>query len=303
MDEELIVKYIRTKNKIRKITTYKENGELRRYHETVASYLRKNVSNSIFAKAYVPRSSIFKNARAHLYNDVFLKMDIKNFFPSLNHEYLSEKLYYEVNKNTSISRKECYDIIRRCSTSERGLPLGLVTSPSLANLYMKEFDGLLYGQIKKMGLKNPIYTRYADDMVISFQHGKSDEKNVELIQTEVEKLLKRIHLKLNKNKTKVVDLGKSNHVRITGVSITKDVNNYRHISVGRKTKNTLFWKAINLYDQEEKDYLQIAHLKGMYSFVLSVEKKNVEACYSAKMKELIKERGFDSLKELIQDLG
>ena len=105
MDEELIVKYIRTKNKIRKITTYKENGELRRYHETVASYLRKNVSNSIFAKAYVPRSSIFKNARAHLYNDVFLKMDIKNFFPSLNHEYLSEKLYYEVNKNTSIAEK------------------------------------------------------------------------------------------------------------------------------------------------------------------------------------------------------
>lgn len=33
MNEQLTVKYIKTKNKVRKIVTYKENGELRRYHE------------------------------------------------------------------------------------------------------------------------------------------------------------------------------------------------------------------------------------------------------------------------------
>ena len=35
MDEELVIKYIRTKNKVRKIVTYKENSELRIYHQKV----------------------------------------------------------------------------------------------------------------------------------------------------------------------------------------------------------------------------------------------------------------------------
>lgn len=156
MKEQLVVKYIKTKNKVRKIVTYTENGELRRYHEEVVKYLEKYTTNSIFAKAYVPRSSIYKNAKAHMYNDIFVKMDIKNFFPNINHKYLAECLFFELNKNTQISRKECYDIVRKCSVGEKGLPLGLVSSPALANLYMKEFDGLLYGKLKKMELNNPI---------------------------------------------------------------------------------------------------------------------------------------------------
>lgn len=67
--------------------------------------------------------------------------------------------FIEINKSSQISRRECYEIVRKCSVGSKGLPLGLVSSPVLANLYLKEFDGLLYGKIKKMGLKNPIYTR------------------------------------------------------------------------------------------------------------------------------------------------
>ena len=51
MDEELVIKYIRTKNKVRKIVTYKENSELRIYHQKVVEYLKKHTYNSIFAKA------------------------------------------------------------------------------------------------------------------------------------------------------------------------------------------------------------------------------------------------------------
>jgi len=150
MNSQLVVKHIKTKNKVRKIITYKENGELRKYHESVAKFLMDNVIDSKFAKAYIPKSSIYKNAEAHLYNDVFVKLDIKNFFPSINHKYLAERIYFEINKNTQISRKECYDIVQKCSVGNKGVPLGLVTSPALANIYMKEFDCILYGKIKKL---------------------------------------------------------------------------------------------------------------------------------------------------------
>lgn len=238
-----------------------------------------------------------------MYNDIFIKMDIKNFFPSINHEYMAECLFFELNKNTQISRKECYDIVRKCSVGEKGLPLGLVSSPALTNLYMKEFDGLLYGKLKKMELNNPIYTRYADDMVISFKTGENDEENIKAVKAEVQCLLKKVHLTLNEKKTKIYTLNKSNHVRITGISVTKDEKNYRHISVGRKLKNQIFWDAINMYDKDIKDYSQIEHLKGLLSFVLSIEKKNFEDSYSANMKLLVAERGYGSLKELIKDLG
>ena len=303
MDEQLVVKYIKTKNKIRKIVTYAEDGELRKYHEQVVEYLKKNTTNSIFAKAYVPHSSIFKNAKAHMYNDVFVKMDIKNFFPNMNHKYMAECLFFELNKNTQISRRECYDIVRKCSVGDKGIPLGLVSSPALANLYMKEFDGLLYGKLKKMELVNPIYTRYADDMVISFKSGSNDMEKIEEIKAEVKNLLKKVHLTLNERKTKSYTLNQSNHVRITGISITKDENNYRHISVGKKMKNQIFWDAINMYDQEIKDYKKIEHLKGLFSFVLSIEKTGIEDSYSENMKALIAKRGYDSLKDLIADLG
>lgn len=68
-------------------------------------------------------------------------------------------------------------------------------------------------------------------------------------------------------------------------------------------KNQIFWDAINMYDQKVKDYTKIEHLKGVFSFALSIEKKDIENCYSENMKHLIKIRGYDSLKELIKDLG
>lgn len=302
MKEQLIVKYIKTKNKVRKIITYTDNSELRKYHENVVKYLNEHTYNSIFAKAYAPRSSIYKNARAHMYNDIFLKMDIKNFFPSLNHKYLAECLFHEINKDTAISRTECYDIVRKCSVGNKGLPLGLVSSPALANLYMKEFDGLLYGKIKKMNLSNPIYTRYADDIVISFKKEPEYEAKIEELQQIIKDLLKRVHLSVNEKKTEIYNLERSNHVRITGVSITTTESGYRHISVGKKLKNEIFWSAIEQYDRTEKDGTKIAHIKGLFSFAVSVEKTGIEDGYSDRMMELIRERGFSSLKELIKAL-
>lgn len=302
MDEQLVVKYIKTKNKVRKIVTYTDDNELRKYHQRVADFLAKYTKNSIFAKAYVPHSSIYKNAQAHMYNDIFIKMDIKDFFPSLNHRYLAECLYYEINKNKAISRKECYEIVRKCSVGDKGLPLGLVSSPALANLYMNEFDGLLYGKIKQMGLQNPIYTRYADDMVISYQADEAKVEQIQEIKYVVQQLLKKVHLRLNEKKTRCYDLHRTNHVRITGISITKSEENYRHISIGRKAKNQMFWDAVNMYDQENKDYAKINHLKGYCSFALSIEKKGIESCYSDQMMKLLQQRGCNSLKELIEKL-
>ena len=78
-------------------------------------------------------------------------------------------------------------------------------------------------------------------------------------------------------------------------------NNYRRLTVGRKRKDELFYNAMNEYKKQgEKECAQ--KIKGMQSFVLSVEGEAYEDTYSSNMKNAIKELGFNSLKELIDSL-
>jgi len=311
------IKYIRKKRKIRRIVTYSDNStEIKNKHIGIKEFLEKNIYMSKFTKAYKKDSSIFKNAKAHMYNDVFIKLDIKDFFQNIDHKILLEILYFELNKSKSLStikysKKQLLSLIELCSVSKRGLPLGLVTSPILANIYLKEFDNLLYGNLKKFGLNNIIYTRYADDLTISFKKTSqinivNEKKNIELL---VSSLLKKNRLKLNFSKSKMIDFEISNHVRITGLNIVKDTNNFRRITVGRKRINDLFHQSMNLhlklkeYSLTDSDKLEILRIKGMESFIYSIEKKGYEYVFSNNMKESIYNEGFSNLTELIDALG
>lgn len=302
---DIVVRHIRTKNKVRKILTYRaDDCELKKQHRVINNFLNERFIPSIFSKGYVKGRSIFNNALSHMYNDYFIMFDIKDFFPHICHKQLSDKLFREINliNDNQITKKECNDIIEACSVNSRGLPLGFITSPILSNIYLKEFDCILYGKLKSINLPNIIYTRYADDIVVSF---KTDSENM-LIETEsevkdiVQTLLKKYGLQINSKKSRSYNLNISNHVRITGINITKKSDGYRHLSIGRSLKNKLFWDAVSCL--ETKDLEAIQKIKGVQSFVLSIEKEGYESCYSEGMIKKINNLGFSSLKELIDSL-
>lgn len=302
---DIVVRHIKTKNKIRKIVTYRtDDCELKLKHQKINIFLQERFIPSVFSKGYVKGRSIYDNALAHMYNDYFIMLDIKDFFPHICHKQLSDKIFHEINlvKPDQISKKECNEIIECCSVNTRGLPLGFVTSPILSNIYLKEFDCFLYGCLKNMSLNNIIYTRYADDMIISF---KSDsitmlpEIELNIINTIIP-ILARYGLRINDKKTRSYNLNISNHVRITGINITKADNGYRHLSVGRALKNELFWDAVDCFENQDADEIQ--RIKGLHSFILSVEKQGYETCYSAGMICYINKLGFTSLKDLIDSL-
>lgn len=302
---DIVIRYMRTKNKTRKLATYRSiDCDLRKRHEQIESFLSKWFVPSIFAKGYVKNRSIFHNAQLHMYNDCFVMLDIKDFFPHICHKQLSDKLFYELNKSgrNVVTRTECNDIVNLCSIGSRGLPLGFITSPILSNLYLKEFDGIFYGKLKELGLDNIIYTRYADDLTVSFNSDKAREWAAiekDIVQI-AQLLLKRYGLQLNTHKTRSYDLNVSNHVRITGVNIIVSENNKRRLSAGRSLKNKLFWDAIEC--TKTKDPEKVAHVKGMQSFILSIEKTGFETCFSRAMIQKVEALGFSSLKELIDSL-
>lgn len=179
-----------------------------------------------------------------------------------------------------------------------------MTSPILSNIYLKEFDGIFYGKIKTLGLENPIYTRYADDLVISFKTTavQTQSEIEKIIQGTASEILARYGLQLNNHKSRSYNMHTANHVRITGVIITKDPTGRRRLSVGRNTKNKLYWDAIHYFGSNQQDAESVQKIKGMQSFVLSIEKCGYENCFSKNMMDKVHLLGFDTLKQLIDSL-
>ena len=57
---------------------------------------------------------------------------------------------------------------------------------------------------------------------------------------------------------------------------------------------------MSYYMQRIKDREKALSIKGNESFILSVEGKEYEKCYSENMKKIIKEYGYDSLHDMIR---
>lgn len=304
--------FIQTGTKMRTLHTYSEEGKvLRKQHELYISFLTEHFIPPTFSHAYTKRRSIFTNAKVHMYNDVFIKIDVKNFFPSLNHHYLTNQMLFELNKRkqNSISQVECKSIIDSCSISRIGLPLGFLTSPILSNIYMKKFDGIFYSRVKKLNLEGFKYTRYADDIFISFKNPRPDSSNhiVKICEEE----LSRCHLRINRKKTKIIDLGKSNHAKLAGVNVVKTDKNYRKLTVSRETIKDLYFRTMHIQEklakantnQSKLDIGQeIQSIKGMQAFILSIHKNGYSNILSDAMQQSVKNHGHDSLEKMISNM-
>jgi len=95
--------------------------------------------------------------------------------------------------------------------SKRGTPQGGVISPLLANIYLHPVDKAFErGRIKNISKGSIHIVRYADDMVILAQ--KNREKGIEILEHYVE----RLGLKLNKEKSRRLNLKEDKRVEFLG---------------------------------------------------------------------------------------
>lgn len=91
-----------------------------------------------------------------------LKLDIKQFFASVDHDILLKLIVKKVkDKDIIWLINEILTSFRTGENREAGIPLGNLTSQIFANLYLNELD-----QFIKHDLKIKYYIRYADDFLI-----------------------------------------------------------------------------------------------------------------------------------------
>jgi hypothetical protein len=126
----------------------------RRLHEFFVAVLEGYPHRS--SHAYLPGRSTLTNASAHQGASRLLSADIRNFFESI-----SRRRVIGLLRQVGVSEAAAEALAAILVRSDR-LPLGLHTSPAIANAVCHELDSRLAALVPAGR-----YTRYADDLTFS----------------------------------------------------------------------------------------------------------------------------------------
>lgn len=210
------------------------------------------------AMAYRSGISIFDNANIHVQSQYLLRMDMTNFFPSIE---VKDLVAFMAKRPTLFEDWTDRDKshFARLVFRHGKLTVGAPTSPSLSNALCFELDSALAGITSAQGVA---YSRYADDLFFS-----ANKKQVLIsIEAETKAVLNEIkipaNLSLNQAKTK--HSSKRGARRVTGIVLGSDGKAY----VSRDTKRTIRTLVHQLDTLKDEERIRLA---GLISYVSGFE--------------------------------
>ena len=237
-------------------TIYEPNPLLKEIQRNILLNILENKTISHYAKAYHKNISLRDNALPHQNKNIILKLDIKNFFENIS-------FYNVYNSCFSLDYfpKSVGMLLTYLCTYYGYLTLGSPTSAYISNLVMKEFDE----EIGSWCTSNNIsYTRYSDDMTFSGDFNPSE------IIIKVRKMLHKMGLDLNKQKTHIVH--KSFRQSVTGITVNEKVQ--ANSSYRRKTRQEMYYiKKYGLHSHLEKRHINLSpkqYIEKIYGNILFV---------------------------------
>ncbi len=231
----------------------------------ILNKILKKVKISKYAKAYYKGRSVIDNARFHKGQNVIIKLDVKDFFSSIqliDIIGIFSWLGYSKTISNMLARLCC---LNECLTQ------GSPTSPALSNIFAIRIDNRIGDYVTKLGFR---YTRYSDDITIS---GDISDKQISSILKHCKKVLSENNLEIQNEKTKV--LRKHQKQYVTGIIVNEKLSIDSKIK--RKIRQDIYYiKKYGLNSHmshcniEKENYLN--HILGIINWVLFVEPKNEE---------------------------
>ena len=230
----------------------------------------KKISINSSAHGFVHKKSILTNSKIHLEQNHLLKLDLTDFFPSIEINriiFIFKQLGYTSRVSFYLASICCY---------EESLPQGAPTSPVLSNIVSRKLDSRLIKFSKKFELK---YTRYADDL--TFSGKRIPAKFIEYIST----IVSDEGFEVNHSKTRLYQ-SRSKRI-VTGISVLgKELKVPREYK--RKLKQELhfirkFGFESHVSKKKIRKHNYLFSITGKVNFWLSVEPKNQFALDSKDM--------------------
>ncbi|MDY7226458.1 reverse transcriptase family protein [Hyalangium rubrum] len=233
------------------------------------------------AHGFVAGRSILTNALAHRGADVLVKVDMKDFFPSVtwrrvkgllrkgglqeNAATLLALLSTEAPREVMQFRGKTLYVAK----GPRALPQGAPTSPALTNALCLRLDKRVSAMAKRLGFT---YTRYADDLTFSWRRAKGAKGKkqadapVATLLARVKSILEAEGFTVHPDKTRV--LRKGGKQRVTGLVVNEAPNGVPGARVPREVVRRLR-AAIHNREQGKpgREGESLEQLKGMAAFI------------------------------------
>jgi RNA-directed DNA polymerase len=181
------------------------------------------------ALAYRKHHSIFGNAANHASSKYLLRMDLKNFFPSITQVDLGK---YIAERPSLFAGWTAMDIdtVCRIVCRQSVLTIGAPTSPALSNALCYDLDAMLQTLSARQDVT---YTRYADDLFFSTIRPDVLRRIEEEVKIVISDLKLPANLRVNPDKTR--HSSKRGARRVTGIVLGSD----GHPHVGRDLKRKI----------------------------------------------------------------
>ncbi|MEO2032681.1 MAG: reverse transcriptase family protein [Planctomycetaceae bacterium] len=236
--------------------------------------LSKMLPHTRIATAFRPGKSIVDNAQPHAGKAVVVRIDLKDFFPSVTF-WRVKGLFQYCGYNEGVATMLgllCTESLRAkvkldgktffVANGPRVLPQGACTSPDLANFICRKLDVRIDGFAKSFGFE---YTRYADDLIFSHPQARA---NVRVLTKVVYKIVREEGFEPNLDKTAI--MGKHGRQMVTGLLVNDVPRVSRHDArrfraIAHQCRTIGYAQVSEKLGCDAKSYL-----KGYLSFVRMV---------------------------------
>lgn len=229
------------------------------------------------AFAYVKGRCTIDAVKRHQKNESrwFGKYDLSNFFGNTTLDFVMQQFgmifpFSEVVKH-DIGRSELRTALELAFLND-GLPQGTPISPLITNVMMIPVDYKLANKFRYFENQNFVYTRYADDFIISSKYGF----DVKMIECAVVEVLSEFNAPFTINGDKTRYGSSAGRNWNLGVMLNKD----NKITVGHKRKRQFQCMLHNYVLDRSKgvawDRHDIQILDGYYNYYRMVEKETID---------------------------
>lgn len=235
--------------------------ELKALQYALIDLILKDLPVHASATAYRTGKSILDNARVHQGNSAILKLDFKDFFPSIHsvdwRKYCAKHELLD-SQDVEVSSQVLFRRAKREKTLK--LSIGAPSSPVLSNILMFDFDSRVADECAKRRVN---FTRYADDITFSGQRIGILKDMLKVVQVAIrETVCPRLHI--NPKKTNFVTTKYRRSV--TGIVLSND----GEAGIGREKLRLLrarVFRALKGHCDED----EMRSLGGYLAFVQGVD--------------------------------
>lgn len=261
--------------KVEKREVVKCSEKLKRIHSFFNQFIFDNLEiqeDCVFS--YRKNVNVLDCIAPHSKNKFIFKTDIHSFFHSISKKTIYNCIFTQIDNQPLSDIESHLDRICNLVTYKDRLPQGFSTSPVLSNAVFNKFDI----KIKKYCNKNNmIYSRYADDLLISSNNYLDKEECIH----DIDKILNSCFeqkFKINTLKTKLIKKGKN--MEVMGVQIHPDGS----LSIGKRLKNEIETK-LYLFLKNQNDFVSyssldknhaIARLSGQLNYINTIDPKYID---------------------------